>query len=192
MLYLIIIVGSMLLIALTNTLTTTPFSIDTALLFAQSALLGTLSVIAWDGLQAWGIRRLPAQWFSADRTAFSVSKQERAFYRKLHINEWKNLIPELGLFTGFCKSKFLSSNDSEYLARFLLESNYGVLIHLANAALGFLIVLLPWCNSPSVAIPIAMVNALLNLLPAAILRFNTAPLKNLYQRSLSKKIEKCP
>ncbi len=184
MLYLIIIAGSMLLIALTNVLC--PSQDMTWWQIALSTLLGTVSVIAWDGLQAFVIRRLPERLFRPDGRAFSVGKRERTFYRRVCINEWKDLIPELGGFTNFHKSEFVSPSDPAYLARFLLESNYGVVIHICNAALGFLILLLPWCSAPAIGMPIALVNLILSLLPVAILRFNTAPLRNLYLRSINK------
>ncbi len=133
-------------------------------------------------MPSWGIKRM----FAPSAPSFSVSKRERALYRKLHVNEWKDLIPELGGFTSFHKSEFTSPSDASYLARFLLESNYGVAIHLANAALGFLILLLPWCSELAIGLPIALVNLVLSLLPVAILRFNTAPLRSLYARSLQK------
>lgn len=63
---------------------------------------------------------------------------------------------------------------------------YGVVIHICNAALGFLILLLPWCSAPAIGMPIALVNLILSLLPVAILRFNTAPLRNLHLRSINK------
>ena len=182
MLYVIIIVGSMLLIALTNALFPAQDMVWWHIVL--STLLGTVSVIAWDGLQAFLIRRLPERLFRPDGHAFSVSKRERAFYRRVCINEWKDLIPELGGFTDFHKNEFRSPNDPTYLARFLLEPNYGVVIHVCNAALGFLILLLPWCSTPSIGLPIALVNLILSLLPVAILRFNTAPLRNLYLRTL--------
>jgi hypothetical protein len=188
MLYLFIIGGSMLLIALLNILYALPAFADGGYIWvAISTLLGTVSVIAWDGIQAFLIRRLlPERMFSPSASPFTVSKRERAFYRKLHVNEWKDLIPELGGFTNFHKSEFSSPSDAIYLARFLLESNYGVAIHLANAALGFLILLLPWCSEPAIGLPIALVNLVLSLLPVIILRFNTAPLRNLYLRSIKK------
>lgn len=188
MLYLFIIGGSMLLIALLNILYALPAFTDGGVLWvAISTTLGTVSVIAWDGLQAFLIRRLlPERMFSPGAPSFSVSKRERAFYRKLHVNEWKDLIPELGGFTNFHKSKFSSPSDAGYLGRFLLESNYGVAIHLANAVLGFLILLLPWCSELAIGLPIALVNLMLSLLPVVILRFNTAPLRSLYLRSIKK------
>lgn len=187
MLYLIIIGGSMLLIAAINILVPLPFADGLKWWeIAISTVLGTVSVIAWDGLQAFLIRRLPEKMFAPNGRAFSVGKHERAFYRRLRINEWKDLIPELGGFTNFHKSEFSSPKDPTYLGRFLLESNYGVAIHLANALLGPLIMLLPWCSAPSIGLPIALVNLVLSLLPVAILRFNTAPLHRLYVRSLKK------
>ena len=187
MLYLIIIGGSMLLIAALNILMPAPGADSLAWWQAVlSTVLGTASVIAWDGVQAFLIRRLPEKAFAPSRRAFAVSKRERAFYRRIRINEWKDLIPELGGFTNFHKSEFTSPSDPAYLGRFLLESNYGVAIHVCNALLGFLIVALPWCSVPSIALPIALVNLVLSLLPVAILRFNTAPLRNLYARSLKK------
>ena len=187
MLSLFIIGGSMLIIALLNVAYALPAFTDGGTLgVAISTALGTVSVIAWDGIQAFLIRRLPEHIIAPDTPSFSVSKRERAFYRKLRINEWKDLIPELGGFTNFHKSEFSAPNDATYLARFLLESNYGVAIHLANAALGFLILLLPWCSELAIGLPIALVNLILSLLPVAILRFNTAPLRNLYLRSLKK------
>ena len=187
MLYLFIIGGSMALITLLNVVYALPaFASGGVTAVALSTVLGTVSVIAWDGLQAFLIRRLPEQMFSPYTAAFSVGKRERALYRKLHVNEWKDLIPELGSFTDFHKSEFTAPGDSAYLARFLLESNYGVAIHLSNAALGFLILFLPWCSSLAIGLPIALVNLVLSLLPVVILRFNTAPLRHLYFRSLQK------
>ncbi len=187
MLYIIIIVVSMLLIALGNLLALpTPTLIDFGWL-SLSVFLGTVAVIAWDGVQALIIRRAcPARWFSPEGKAFSVGKRERKFYRSIGINAWKDRVPELGGFTNFHKSEFSSPNDPAYLSRFLLESNYGVVIHLFNALLGPMISLLPFCASPTIALPIAAVNFVLSLAPVAVLRFNTAPLRNIYLRCLKR------
>ena len=186
MLYLIIITGSMIVIAAINTLLF-PFPTATEIgRIALSTLLGTVSVIVWDGILALLIRRCPL-WsgcFAPESSAFHVSKQERNFYRRIGIQSWKDSIPELGLFTGFSKSEFTNPKDPAYLAKFLTESHYGVVIHLANALFGFLIILLPWCSQPTIAIPIALVNMILSLLPVAVLRFNTAPLLGIYLKRL--------
>lgn len=148
--------------------------------------LATVSVFAIDGIFAFLIRRLPESLFTADKRLFAVSKKEARIYRRLKINKWKKYIPELGGFTSFHKDKLQSASDADYLARFILESNYGVAIHIANAVTGILLFLLPYCNTPCVAIPVASVNAILSLLPVMVLRANTPALQLLYKKSLNK------
>ena len=187
MFYLITITGATLLIALINFIFG---DVHTWIEFGSSLLwtsLGTVSVIAVDGLFAFIIRRLPEKWFAPEAKAFSVPKWERNLYRKTKINVWKKHVPEWGCFTGFHKDELKDANDSQYIGRFLLESNYGVLGHVAGAIFGFLIMLLPFLRPIAVALPIAIVNFILSLLPTMILRFNTPPLRRLYQRSISSK-----
>ena len=185
MFYVILILFSMAWIVASNLLLF-PSEQGQWLCLAASTVLGTISVILWDAVQAFFIRHLPAAWFKASSPIFAVGEKERLRYRRWRVNEWKTLIPELGVFTRFSKSEFARPDDPEYLARFLLESNYGVVIHLSNALLGIAIVFLPWCSALRVALPIAAVNLLLNLLPAVILRFNTAPLRRIYKRQKAK------
>ena len=185
MFYLITITGSALIIALANFLSDgiyTPLAFGTLLLYTA---LGVISVIAVDGLFAFIIRRLPERWFAPEAKTFSVGNRERNFYRKTKINVWKKHVPEWGCFTGFHKDELKSSNDSKYIGRFLLESNYGVLGHVAGAIFGFLILFLPFLRTLSIALPIAIINFILSILPTMILRFNTPPLRRLYKRSLS-------
>lgn len=159
--------------------------------FADALLavsVGTVAAVATDGISALVIRRLmPSSWFAPNKKLFHVSKAERRFYQRIHVKSWVRVVPELGLFTGFSKSELKSTCDSKYLARFLTESNYGVIIHAANALLCPLILLIPICSSPSVWIPISVTNLVLNLLPTAILRNNTYTLSRLYSRSLKNK-----
>ena len=181
MFYITVIVIANILIAAFNALSGSDFFS----VLLQSAL-ATVSVIAIDGIFAFLIRRLPTKWFSADSKLFNVSKKESRIYRKRKINKWKRFVPELGGFTAFHKDRLQSASDADYLARFILESNYGVAIHIANAITGILLFLLPFCNSPSVALPVAAVNAVLSLLPVMILRANTPALQLLYKRSIKK------
>jgi hypothetical protein len=74
--------------------------------------------------------------------------------------------------------------SSEYIGRFLLESNYGVLGHVLGALLGFLIMLLPFLRPLAIALPIAIVNFVLSMLPTLILRYNTPALRKIYRRNL--------
>lgn len=150
------------------------------------SLLGVATVFLIDALFAFVTRRLPERWFAPEARIFSVGKREKNFYRKVKINTWKKYVPEWGCFTGFHKDKLQSPNDSAYLGRFLLESNYGVAGHVAGALFGFLILLIPPLSPLTVALPIAVVNMLLSLLPTIILRFNTPALRRLYRRNLAR------
>lgn len=143
--------------------------------------LATVCVIAIDGVFAFLIRRLPDKLFDAKANFWAVSKKEARIYRGLKINKWKKLIPELGGFTSFHKDKLQSTTDEDYLARFILESNYGVAIHIANAITGILLFLLPF--SASIVLPVAIVNAVLSLLPVMILRSNLPALHLLYRKT---------
>lgn len=186
MFYLLTISISALLIALGNILLDGTYlfsAFGTHLLFT---VFGIAAVFAVDGVMAFLIRRLPERWFLPEAGIFSVGKKEKNFYRKTKINAWKKHVPEWGCFTGFHKDKMQSTTDSAYIGRFLLESNYGVAGHIAGAVLGYLIMLLPFLRPLSVALPIAFVNMILNLLPTMILRFNTPSLRKLYQRALAR------
>ena len=186
MFYLIAIGMGTLLIAFGNFLGDgifTPLAFGKLLLITA---LGVVSVIAVDGLFAFIIRRLPEKWFAPEARAFSVGKRERNFYRKTKIHVWKKHVPEWGCFTGFHKDKMREPNDSAYIGRFLLESNYGVAGHIAGAILGFLIMLLPFLRPFSMALPIAAVNFVLSMLPTLVLRSNTPSLRGLYRRNIEK------
>ena len=186
MVYLITVVLGTVLIALSNFLLDQvyhPAAFGTHLLVT---LLGVVAVFAIDGLLAFVIRRLPSRWFLPEARLFSVGKWEKNLYRRTKINCWKKYVPEWGCFTGFRKDKMRSADDSDYIGRFLLESNYGVAGHVAGAAFGFLILLIPQLRTLSVALPIAVINMILSLLPTMILRFNTPALRRLYRRNLER------
>lgn len=186
MFYLITIATATLLISVFN------FWIHGIYLFSalgdelMTTVLGVVSVFAIDGLMAFVSRRLPERWFMPEAAIFSVPKWEKNFYRKIKLNEWKKYVPEWGCFTGFHKDKMRSPDDPVYLGRFLIESNYGVAGHVTGATFGFLIMLIPSLPSLTVALPIAIVNMILSILPMMILRFNTPALRRLYRRNLER------
>ena len=182
MFYLTAIIGGAIIIILANTLFC--FSLELLLANTLAVSVGVISIIIADAIGALLIRRLtPPSWYLPNRNFFAVSKRERNFYAKLKIKKWKDAVPELGVFTGFSKSEIKESDNPDYLERFLVESNYGVVIHIANAILGFVIAFIPICSSPSIWIPIFAVNFILSLLPVAILRYTSHTLVKLYMRS---------
>lgn len=150
--------------------------------WALASLIATAEVIALDGAGAFFIRRLPESYFGTD-SVLPMLPGEKKLYRKLGVKKWSRYVPELGLFTGFSKRDFKTRDDPEYLERFILESNYGVAIHFANAVFGYFILILPFGSEFSVGIPVAIVNFFLSLAPSAILRNNLKTLTKLYKRT---------
>lgn len=186
MFYLVFIIAATFVVAVVNYLADGVMTLEAFALQMLFASVGTLSAFIIDGILAFIVRRLPNRWFSPDVKLFSVKEKERNFYRRLKIGAWKDYVPELGGFTGFHKNKLETSSDARYLARFLMESNYGVLGHIAGAIFGFAILFIPYVGRPSIALPIAIINAILSILPTMILRYHTPPLQRLYRRALKK------
>lgn len=186
MFYLIVIAAATLLIALLNLFLDGVFLLSVFGEHLLLTLLGVAAVFLVDGFFAFVIRRMPERWFLPEARLFSVGKREVNFYRRTGINTWKRYVPEWGCFTGFHKDKMRAPDDSVYLGRFLLESNYGVAGHLAGALFGYLILWIPLLRPLTVALPVAFVNMILSLLPTVILRFNTPALRRLYRRSLAR------
>ena len=184
MLYLIIIFVSIIITAGANILSSLPATPEKvgAVFFATA--LCALAAFVLDAISALAIRRLtPKKLYLPSKKIFKVSKRERNFYRAIKIKAWKDHVPELGGFTSFHKDKLESNSDAEYLEMFIIEANYGVIIHLANALLGFLILFIPFCSSPTIWIPIFAVNFVLSILPVFILRYTLYTLQNLYSRT---------
>ena len=145
-------------------------------------------VMLIDAVVATAARLLPVKCANHDKKIFKVSPKEKKFYEKLKSRVWKDKVPEIGQFTGFRKNKLDNPQSVEYLDRFLLESCYGEIGHFCSAFLGFLLVV-PYGITPmwfAISIPVAFVNALLNLPSFCILRYNSYKLEVL-KNSLLKK-----
>ncbi|MBR2024524.1 MAG: hypothetical protein IKA02_01805 [Clostridia bacterium] len=188
LLYILIISISTIIIISANFFASGNLDLNNLLWLSIDTITGVIAIIAWDGLMAFLIRRLlPMSWFAPGKKVFQVSKKEKKFYQFIKIKSWKDKIPELGGFTNFHKNELTSSNDVEYLKRFITESNYGVIIHIENALLGFLIFLIPLCSKPSIWIPIFAVNFILSMLPVFVLRYVTYTLNRLYEKQTKTK-----
>ena len=182
LLYAVIILICMALISAANIVLALPASSLGALGVIGIVTLSTVAVIALDGVVAFAVRRLPERWFRQGRPAFSVSRRECRLWRALGVRVWKDRIPELGQFTNFRKNKVYEPQNNEYIARFILECNYGVVIHFLNALLGPLIIFIcPLDYALGVTLPVAAVNFVLSLLPLFALRYNTPKLEALYK-----------
>lgn len=193
LIYSLIIVLGGISIALLNIFFNPQFA-DKPWVYALLTLGLIIMVILIDGLVAFLIRRLPEKWFKEEKGILKTTKFELKLYNFLRVSKWKEHVPELGSFTGFHKNRVTNPFDSEYLARFILEARYGAVIHFASVPTSFLVLLLDvWMyTGPSsiwltIALPVAVVNAILILLPAFVLKYNLPKLQRLYQVSLAKK-----
>lgn len=150
--------------------------------------IAVVAVIILDAIVATVSRLLPKKCAQHDKKIFTVSAKEKKFYEKLKIRKWKDKVPEIGQFTGFRKNKIVDPKSVEYLDRFLLEACYGEIGHFFSVFLGFLILLLFPISKLwfAVAIPVACVNAVLNLPSLFILRYNSYKLEILRKSNLKK------
>ena len=178
-LYLTIIGGAMLIISVVNMVFHTAVWYSIILLVA----LCTATQFALDGLIAWMVNKLPDRLFGIDNRLYSVSDAEKKLYRKLKVRSWKDKIWELGGLGGFSKKNLVSPNSPEYIEKFIIECNKGVLTHRLSYPVGFLPMLfIPNICAFSIALPVAMVNLFLNILPTLALRYNTPKLQAMLKR----------
>ncbi len=143
----------------------------------------TLLQFILDGLVAITVNKMPKGWFHVYNSLFNVSDREIRLYKKLKVSRWKDKVWELGGLGGFSKKTVKEPLNAEYVERFIIECNKGVLVHRVSYFIGFIGVLtLPDPYKISIALPVALVNMLLNILPTLVLRSNTPTLKSLYER----------
>ncbi len=151
-------------------------------------LLAVVLVMVLDALTATVARLLPPP---KDSKFFEVSQKEKNRYEKWNIRAWKDLVPEIGHFTGFRKNKIADPKSAAYVERFLMESRYGEVGHLLSCPTGALIFLLGiipvfpaflWMS----CLGVFAVNFVLNLPPVFILRYNYYKLSILHKSLLKK------
>ena len=189
MFYLFTILFCMALITVINF----AFSQDYTLLqFLLWTTICTVSVIAIDGIFAFVVRRLlPRKWFTVDKLNYVADKKESRFYEKIGIKKWKDKVLELGCFTSFRKNKISEPNSLEYIERYIVEANYGIVCHIAGILFGFICVFC--CPMPlwlRVGLPVSIVNVVLSALPTFILRYNLSKLHVLYKFNLKRSEKK--
>lgn len=142
---------------------------------------------ALDGLVAMLIHKMPDRWFGVDAPLFHVSKKERELYKKLKVRRWKDKVWELGGLGGFSKKSLKNPDDPKYIEKFIIECNKGVLVHRLSYPIGYLAMLtVSGACAFTLALPVATVNLLLNVLPTVVLRYNTPMLISALNRSKRK------
>jgi hypothetical protein len=134
---------------------------------------------------------MPDRWFGVGNPLYKVSDRERNLYRKLKVREWKDKVWELGGLGGFSKKRLESPGDPEYIEKFIIECNKGMLTHRLSYPVGFLAMLtLPNVCALTIALHVAIVNLFLNILPTLALRYNTPILLSVLSRLKRKKSSK--
>ncbi len=191
MLYLIVIFSAMALIILVNVLLNSVLYNLEIWYIILAVVLNTISVIAVSGIVATVVRQiLPEKWFNANKMDIKVSKKEMRFYEKLGVKKWKDLVPELGFFTGFRKNKIANPKSIEYVDRYILEINYGIYVHFVGIFASFLIVFIyPLKYCLMFGIPVAIVSVVLHLMPLFTLRYNLPKLKSIKKILINKKLK---
>ena len=183
-LYLSIIGIAMLMISAVNIL------FDTAPWYyvVIAVIWCTALQFALDGAIAIIINKMPDRWFGTDHPFYRVTETEKRLYQKLKVRRWKDKVWELGGIGGFSKKNLTEPKDPQYFERFIIACNKGVLTHRLSYPIGFLAMLtLPNICSVTIALPVAIVNLYLNILPTMVLRYNTPKLKALLNRLKRKK-----
>ncbi len=142
---------------------------------------------ALDGFIAIVINKMPERWFGVDNPLYNVTSSERAFYKRLRVRAWKDMVWELGGLGGFSKKELKEPSNPKYIEKFIVECNKGVMTHRLSYPVGFLAMLtLPDITSLTIALPVAIVNVFLNILPTLALRYNTPVLKSVLTRMKQK------
>ncbi len=182
-LYLSVIGIAMLIIAATNIVFNTATWYNIIILLVVCTALQ----FALDGLIAIIINKMPDKFFGVNNRLYNVSEAEKSLYKKLRVRNWKDKVWELGGLGGFSKKNLANPNSPEYIEKFIIECNKGVLTHRLSYPIGFLPMLfIPNICAFSIAFPVAIVNLFLNILPTLALRYNTPKLKMMLKRMKKK------
>ena len=148
-----------------------------------SVIVCTVLQFALDGSIALIINKLPDKFFAVNNPLYKVSEAEKKLYKKLKVKNWKDKIWELGGLGGFSKKTLANPDSSEYIEKFIIECNKGVLTHRLSYPIGFLPMLfIKNICALTIALPVAIVNLFLNILPTLALRYNTPKLKIMIER----------
>ena len=143
----------------------------------------TVLDFAIDGIVALIIRLTPDKYYGVDNPHFNVTDKEIKLYRDLRVREWKDKVWDLGGLGGFSKKKLSDPDNPEYIEKFIIECNKGIVTHRLSYPLGFLVMLtLSGISVYTIALPVAVVNLVLNIMPTIVLRYNTPPLKRVLSR----------
>ena len=190
--YLIVILGGPAVLAAIAV-----FACDMSPAFAFfAAYITMLIAFCIDAVVALIVRYLmPKRWMDGRLRFWRVHKNERRIYVRLGIRRWKDKIPETGgLLVGFSKKHVAAPKDPAYLLKFLSETCYAECMHALSVIAGFAVIplsfsaLLPFSEHLLVfGLPVALVNAILHILPILVQRYVRPFLLRAYLHTQTKK-----
>ena len=128
---------------------------------------------------------LPRNYFDARKKRWHTFKFEEKIYRFLRVKKWKDKIPELGNISGFGKKKIEDPNNPIYLYKFLTENCLADSLHFFSIFAGVLVfVLVPSRFILTIALPIFIVNTIMNTMSWMVQRFLRPKMVKMYERLL--------
>lgn len=144
---------------------------------------GAIFIFVVDAIIAWILHAMPEKWFDDNKRIFKVFRKERKFYEKIGIKNWKDKVPETGQVCNFKKNKIASFN-SNYIKKFLIETCYAEVIHIAMLLIGLTVFfVIPFSESLNYSLWLFLINAILNIPPVLIQRYNRPKLQLVLLRS---------
>lgn len=182
MLYFIIITATMAITTLSSVLV----SLSQEAVPLWYALLAPMTVNAYVlillGVLCLFMRLIiPKKFWSKPRKFFNVKRWEIPLYKKLHIQQWKDKVPEMGRAGGFPKDHIRSTQPA-YLEKFISETCFAEWMHFVVGAAGFTALIFYPSSHLFFVLPILIVNFILHLLLCLIQRYNRYRLTIVYSR----------
>ena len=181
--YLSIVFFSMILISIVNIFAFSGDFANYEIWVSVAVVMTTAVEIVVQIVFAYCVEYLPNKWFGSGKV--NVSKGETRFYEKIGIKKWKDKVLELGGANGFSKKKIDNPNSPEYLHKYIVEAQKGIVCHIVCILISFFVVfVLPLKYALRIGVPVGFVSLILNLLPIFILRYNLPKLEIAYKRAV--------
>lgn len=180
MLYFFIVTATMLITTLLSVLA----SLSLAAVPLWYAVLAPMTVNAYVlillGVICLLMRLLiPKKFWSKKRKCFKVKGWEIPLYKKLHVKQWKDKVPEMGKAGGFPKDH-IRSTEPGYIRKFISETCFAESMHFIVGVAGFSALIFYPASHLFFVLPILIVNFILHLLPCIIQRYNRYRLTIVY------------
>ena len=135
-------------------------------------------------LPAYAVRKLPTAIYRLPLFMKSTAFEQR-IWKVLRVPRWKDHLPEWGHVFHFQK-RSLQTISPAYIERFIQETKYAELGHVAMAILGFLCIPLNPPSQFTMALCCALVNMCIQLPFCIIQRYNRPRLLRIQQRLIQK------